>query len=68
MQDPKDGVNIMEGLRQAAAAVQAAEFMRAHGRLLDEPGGVPREVLAQLKLAVEVRRHQQSQCHTHDMP
>ena len=44
----------MEGLQGAAAAVQAADFARAHERLLDQPGSTPVEVMAELKQAAKV--------------
>ena len=59
----------MEGLQGAAAAVQAADFARAHERLLDQPGSTPVEVMQELKQAARViyahcvlsRQMQQSQ-------
>ena len=54
LQDPEDDRGIMEGLQGAAAAVQAAEFARAHERLLDQPGCTPVEVLQELKQAAKV--------------
>ena len=44
----------MEGLQGAAAAVQAADFARAHERLLDQPGSTPVEVMQELKQAAKV--------------
>ncbi|BDA48105.1 Amidase 1 [Coccomyxa sp. Obi] len=57
IQDEKDRVDqrdIMEGLRAAAAAVQAAEFRSAYGHLLQQPQTAPAEVLDQLRRANEV--------------
>ena len=51
LQDPEDDRGIMEGLQGAAAAVQAADFARAHERLLDQPGSTPVEVMQELKQA-----------------
>lgn len=44
----------MEGLREAAVAVQSSEFARVHERVLDQPGNTPVEVLKQLKQAAKV--------------
>lgn len=44
----------MEGLRAAAAAVQAAEFRSAYGHLLQQPQTAPAEILDQLRRANEV--------------
>lgn len=52
--DKADVHNIMEGLRAAAAAVQAGEFSKAYGHLLEQPQSAPAEVLEQLKRAQEV--------------
>ena len=54
LQDPEDDRGIMEGLQGAAAAVQAADFARAHERLLDQPGSTPVEVMQELKQAAKV--------------
>lgn len=54
LQDPKDDRDIMEGLRAAAAAVQAADFSAAHERLLDQPGSTAAELLQELKQAAKV--------------
>ena len=57
LQDEKDRAdvhNIMEGLRAAAAAVQAAEFRKAYGHLSQEPQSASPEILDQLKRAQEV--------------
>ena len=49
-----DQRNILEGLRAAAAAVQAAEFRSAYGHLLQQPHSAPAELLDQLRRANEV--------------
>ena len=54
LQDPEDDRGIMEGLRAAAAAVQAADFSAAHERLLDQPGSTAAELLQELKQAAKV--------------
>ncbi|CAL8462898.1 g2432 [Coccomyxa elongata] len=57
IQDEKDRAhqqNIMEGLRAAAAAVQAAGFRSAYGHLLQQPQTAPAEILDQLRRANEV--------------
>ena len=54
LQDPEDDRGIMEGLRAAAVAVQAADFSAAHERLLDQPGSTAPELLQELKQAAKV--------------
>ena len=44
----------MEGLREAAVAVQSSEFAKVHERVLEQPGNTPVEVLKQLKQAAKV--------------
>lgn len=44
----------MEGLRAAAAAVQAGEFRKTYGHLLQQPQSASPEILSQLRRASEV--------------
>ena len=66
-QDPKDAGGVLEGLRQVAATLQAAEFLKQHGHLLapdqaaqqqqqqQQQQPAPAEILEQLAQAQQVR-------------
>ena len=54
-QDEGEEGDVLEGLRRAASAAAAAEFLQAHGHRLLTPEATASEVLRELQAAAEVR-------------
>lgn len=53
-QDEGEEEGLLEGLRRAASAAAAAEFLQAHGHRLLTPEATAPEVLRELQAAAEV--------------
>ena len=50
-----EGWDVLEGLRRAAVALQAAELLAGHGHVLFQEGCAPPHALAQMHAAAAVR-------------